>query len=262
MTLREFMRPGLPMRVIAHRGCSGIAPENTMAAFRKAIRAGAAMIELDVLLSKHGEVVVIHDATLDRTTSGKGNVADFTLAELKQLDAGSWFDPEFTGETIPTLGEVLSLVKGHSLLNVEIKSEAVTDDANHGIERLILDLVVAAGMLDQVLISSFEPRAVTRAKSLEPSVMTAMLYNAELQSGMEVAEIIRATGCDGFNLSREEVTPEIVRACHTLGCPVMVYTVDDANEAFRLSAMGVDAIFTNHPESTMRALIKRNESGL
>jgi glycerophosphoryl diester phosphodiesterase len=108
----EFLELGGRTRVIAHRGFSGVAPENTLVAIRRGIEIGADMAEIDVTLSKDGYVVVIHDETLDRTTNGTGPVSDATLEELQRLDAGSWFAPEFAGEKIPTLGEVLDLVRG------------------------------------------------------------------------------------------------------------------------------------------------------
>lgn len=127
-----------PIMVIAHRGFSGQAPENTLASFQKAVELGSDMIELDVRFSKDGQVVVIHDDTIDRTTNGRGKVADYTLKELKQFDAGSWFAPQFSGERIPTLKEVLELVKGKVLVNIEIKDESpgqykITDLAERGL---------------------------------------------------------------------------------------------------------------------------------
>ena len=117
----NLRRGKYPVFVTAHRGFSGTAPENTLAAFRAAIDTGCDMIELDVHLSRDNQVVVIHDDTLERTTSGRGNVADQTYAELKRLDAGSWFDPRFSGERIPTLADVLSLARNRILVNIELK---------------------------------------------------------------------------------------------------------------------------------------------
>ena len=124
-TIDEFYDTQARTRVIAHRGFSGAAPENTIASVRAAINVGADMAEIDVTLTSDGYIVVIHDETLDRTTDGSGEVFQFTLAELQELDAGSWFDRSFAGEPIPTLDQVLDEVEGRILLNVEIKSEAV-----------------------------------------------------------------------------------------------------------------------------------------
>ena len=128
--------------VIGHRGYPAKYPENTLAAFEAAIEAGAIMIELDVMLSRDRKVVVIHDATLDRTTNGKGNVADFTLAELKQLDAGSWLDAQFADQQIPELSEVLDLINSRAYVNIEIKSNAYeTHHPLDAIEKQVVDLL-------------------------------------------------------------------------------------------------------------------------
>lgn len=253
----DFMQTGGRARVIAHRGFSGVAPENTLAAFRKAIEIGADMFELDVLLSKDGRVVVIHDDTLDRTTSGVGRVAELTLAELQALDAGSWFSEEFAGERIPTLEETLALAKGHVLVNIEIKTEAVTDRALGGIVDKTLDLVRRAAMMDQIVISSFDPRALAQARELSPDVKTASLYNARLQEQLSPREVMDAVGSMGFNLSRKQVDADVVAACHRLERPVAVYTVNETGEMERLLDLGVDAIFTDFPDRLIEVLAQQ-----
>ena len=184
--IEDFMKLGGPTRVIAHRGFSGAAPENTLAAFEKAIEVGADMFELDVLLSRDGRVVVIHDDTLDRTTDGEGKVAAFTLAELKKLDAGSWFSAEFAGERIPTLEEALRLAKGCILVNVEIKTEAV----GRGVVAKALEVIDELDMKDNVVISSFDPTALAKARELHPGIRTASLFDAELQKGMSPEAVL------------------------------------------------------------------------
>jgi glycerophosphoryl diester phosphodiesterase len=255
--IHEFMRPSDRVRVIAHRGFSGVAPENTLAAFQRAIDAGADMIELDVLSSRDGHIVVIHDDTLDRTTDGEGPVAERTLAELRTLDAGSWFAAEFAGERIPTLEQVLELARGRILVNVEIKTEAVTDRAEGGIADKTLELVRRADMLDQVVISSFDPRALAHARALEPGVKTASLYNAEMQDGMSPGAIMAEVGSNGFNLSRQQIDESIVEACHRRERPVAVYTVNEINEMERIIGLGADAIFTDHPDRLIQLLARR-----
>jgi glycerophosphoryl diester phosphodiesterase len=250
----DFMQPGGRARVIAHRGFSGVAPENTMAAFRKAIDVGADMFELDVLLSKDGQVVVIHDDTLDRTTNGEGLVSEHSLEELRALDAGSWFDPEFAGEAIPTLKETLELARGHILVNIEIKTEAVTDRARGGIVDKTLGLVRRLDMMDQIVISSFDPRALAYARELEPGVKTASLFNAELQEGLSPEEVMAEVTSNGFNLSRKQVDASIIEACHRLERPVAVYTVNEVDEMERVLDLGVDAIFTDQPDRLLEVL--------
>jgi glycerophosphoryl diester phosphodiesterase len=253
-TIDGFLRLGQRPRVIAHRGFSGRAPENTSAAVRRAIEVKADMVEIDVLLSRDREVVVIHDDTLERTTDGKGPVAAHTLEEIRRLDAGSWFGEEFTGEKVPTLGEVLDLVRGRILLNVEIKGEAVTPEVEGGVVDEVLRLVGERGMGEQVILSSFDPAALAQARQLDPKIRTASLYNRKLHRGMGPLEVMTAVGSQGFNLSARRLSRQIVRACHRHGRPVAVYTVDDPAKMRRLIDKGVDAIFTNRPDLMLRVL--------
>lgn len=253
----DFMQPGPRPHIIAHRGFSGVAPENTLAAFRQAIEVGADMFELDVLLSKDGRVIVIHDDTLDRTTDGVGPVSALTLAQLQELDAGSWFSPEFADERIPTLEETLALAKNRILVNIEIKTEAVTDRAEGGIVDETLAIVRRADMLDQIVISSFDPRALAHARALDPNVKTASLYNAELQKDLSPQEVMSAVDSNGFNLSRRQVDETIVAECHRLGRPVAVYTVNEVDDMETLIELGVDAIFTDRPDRLREVLARR-----
>jgi glycerophosphoryl diester phosphodiesterase len=255
MTIDEFLTTDAARpRVIAHRGFSGVAPENTLAAIRKAIDVGADMAEIDVLLSRDGHVVVLHDETVDRTTDGKGPVAALDLEEIRKLDAGSWFAKEFAGEKLPTLAEVLDLVRGRILLNVEIKTEAVTPEIEGGIADRVLRLIAEREMGDQVMLSSFDPEALRQARQLDASIRTASLYDKDLQRGRSPLEIMSAVGSNGFNLSARQLSAEILRACHAQGRPVAVYTVDDKAKMKRLIARGVDAIFTNRPDRMLELL--------
>lgn len=258
-TIAEFLAPmgspGFAPRLIAHRGFSGRAPENTLAAFELALEFGAPMIEFDVTLSRDGEVVVIHDDTLDRTTTGKGPVSALTLAELRALDAGSWFSPAFAGQRIPTLAETLDLIGDRALVNIEIKEEAVVplrgmDPGPTCIEAQVARIVNerGPGQVARTIISSFEPLALARLLDLAPEIATAALYNSKLQTGHTPRAILRSTGARCFNLSSREVTPAIVEACRAAGAPVFVYTVNDAATFRRLAVMGVHGVFTDRPD--------------
>lgn len=248
----EFMDVKSRPKICAHRGFSGVAPENTLAAFQRAIDSGADMFELDVLMTKDGEIVCIHDETVDRTTNGKGKVSELTLAEIKRLDAGSWYAPEFAGEKIPTLAEALDLAKDKIFVNIEIKGEAVTDQIEGGIEEKILRLVSERGMTHQVMITSFDPRAIRHMRDLDINIQTAMLYNEKLQANVPPMRILIDTGANGFNLSKSQVTKEIVDECNNAGRPVAVYTVNDWKEMRTLIEMGVDVIITDRPDVAMR----------
>lgn len=243
-TIDEFMDSGSGPWVIAHRGFSGRAPENTLVAVREAIAIGAHMAEIDVTLSADEHIVVIHDETLDRTTNGRGLVSDFTLAALKKLDAGSWFSPQFAGEPIPTLDEILGETHGRILLNVEIKSEAV----DRGVTAKVVAAIRARGMVDEIVVSSFSPTALEQMREVAPEIRTAVLYNIKLQRGMDPIDIVSGVGASGFNIRRNRLSKKMLRRCHAHEIPVAIYTVDKPRRMRKFIAKGVDAIFTNHPD--------------
>lgn len=251
-TIQAFMEIDSPTRVIAHRGFSGRAPENTLVAIRRAIDAGADMVEVDVTMTRDGHVILLHDETLKRTTNGRGKPFKKSLAKIRSLDAGSWFAPEFAGERIPTLAEALETVKGRVLINIEIKKEAV----EHGVVPKVAALIVEHGMLDQVVVSSFSPEALRRMKTTAPAVVTASLYNKEVHTGRDPLEIIQEVGSRGFNISGKRLTAAMVDRCHRHQIPVAVYTVNEAADLHRLMEMGVDAVFTDHPDRMIEIVVE------
>ncbi len=205
------------------------------------------MCELDVQMTRDGVAVVIHDDTVDRTTDGHGPVAGLTLAELKRLDAGAWFDRKFTGERIPALDEVLAAVKDRCALNIELK-------AKHS-ERQVCELMRKHRAIDTStmpsMISSFEWDLLWRAREIEPAIRIGML--AEKNPERLVAEAI-ARRVAAINPRFDLATAEFCEQAHSNGLKVYVWTVD-APEAMRvLAENGVDGIMTNYPER-MRALI-------
>ena len=250
MTIDAFLDPGGRTLVIAHRGFSGRAPENTVAAISEAIAIGADMAEIDVTLTADNRVVVIHDETLQRTTNGSGNVAEHDFDEIRSLDAGSWFAPQFAGEKVPTLGEVLDLVKGQILLNVEIKSEAV----GRGISDKVAAAIKERGMTDQVIVSSFSPTALEQMRAVAPEIRTAVLYNKELQRGQDPVEIVRGLGASAFNIRGSRLKAKMLRSCREQRIPVGVYTVDKPRKMKQWVKKGIDAIFTNHPDRLLELL--------
>ncbi len=256
-----------PAEVIAHRGFSGRAPENTLAAFEAAISTGADRVELDVLLSLDGVPVVIHDALLERTTDGRGPVCDRTFEDLRRLDAGSWFDPSFSGEKIPSLDEVLALSRGRIPVNLEIKEEAVRRDAAFsapGIERLAVDALARHGLTKSAVVSSFEPIALERVKAMEPDLARETLYNvATRPPGAQDLQAAREAGSRALNISRGELAaaPGIVKAARAMGLGIKVYTVDDPAELKRLLELGVAGIFTNRPDMLAGLVFASPEAG-
>jgi glycerophosphoryl diester phosphodiesterase len=247
--------PGrFPVRVIAHRGFSGAAPENTLTAFRKAIEAGSDMIELDVHLSLDGEVVVIHDETLERTTDGKGRAADRTLAELKRLEAGSFFGPDFAGEKIPTLKEALHLAKGRIPVNIEIKTPSHRRYSAAELAEKALQEVRNAAMLEAVLFSSFNPAALDRIARKEPKAMTALLFHRAWNA---LEDIPGAGKFAVLNLRNIHLTREKVAEVRRAGKIIHVYTVNAEEELRRFVDWGVQGIITNYPDRLIRILQER-----
>lgn len=227
-------------KIIAHRGSSAHAPENTMAAFQLALDEGADGIELDVMLSKDKQLIVIHDATVDRTTNGIGKVAELTLDELKQLDAGG-------GEAIPTLDEVLMSFGGKFLINIELKNYASVFDS---LPIVVAHLVKARNLVDSTLISSFNPFNLPRYRRQLPEAALGLLT----VPGKANHWLWRVFRFDAFHPHYHDVDAVLVSAVHARQRQVNVWTVDDPDEIRRLAALGVDSIITNDPVGARKAL--------
>lgn len=234
--------------VIAHRGASAYAPENTMIAFQKALDMNAELIELDVMLSKDGVPVLFHDQTLDRKTNGSGEVRDYTFEELRQLDAGSWFSEEFGGEKIPSLEEVLEWAEGKIALNIEIKTEAWSEDLSQSIEPKVVQLVRDSGMGEYIIFSSFDYRILLRLKELAPELRTAMLYEATQSGEKDPLTLVTELNADAFNCSATQLTPEWLEMLKEAGVPVLVYTVNDPDVMKQFIEAGVSGIFSDYPD--------------
>lgn len=234
--------------VIAHRGASGHAPENTMIAFKKAVEMQAEMIELDVLLSADGVPMCFHDAELDRCTNASGLFVEFNADTLSKLDAGSWFGEEFAGEPIPTLDEVLAYCKGKISVNIEIKTESVTDSAEGGVEQKCLELVKKHDMMDYVIFSSFDYRALMHLRKLEPSVTTALLHAGPTELSSNPVELSEEMMSDHFNCSWKELSPQWQAILADNGIPYNIYTVNDAAKMKELIEGGASGIFSDFPD--------------
>jgi glycerophosphoryl diester phosphodiesterase len=222
--------------VVGHRGAMGYCPENTLASFERGLELGADWIEMDVHLSKDGELVVIHDETLDRTTNGHGYVKDHTLVELKQLDAGG-------GEHIPALDDVLAWARTkQAILDIEIKNAPLYYD---GIERKVVSALDQHRMTEQVVVISFDHHAVKRIKQLDDRILTGVLYGARPVDAVAMAKQAQA---DGLLPQYAYVTREDVDAAHAAGLFVAPWTVNDAEDIKDLATKGVDAIATNYPD--------------
>ena len=240
--------------IIAHRGASAYYPENTPASFEGAVALGADMVELDVQLTSDGEVVVFHDEKISRCTNGRGRVADHTLAALKKLDAGSWFDKKFRDEKIPTLVEVLHLCRERIAVNIEVKTEAVADDVSGGIEEKCLRIVDQAGMRGHVVFSSFDSRAILHLKAIDGAAPVAVLYEKKHYGLKLPSAIVRSLHADAFNCSQRELGKIWLADLTHHDIPVNVYTVNEEKKMRRWLALGIDGIFTNHPDVLKRVL--------
>ncbi len=212
------------------------------------------MLELDVTLSVDDEVVVIHDETLDRTTDGRGAVREHRWSEIAGLSAGSWFSPGFADERIPTLVQALELVRGRALLNIEIKEEVVTDRIEGGVTERVIDRVREAEMRTEVILSSFDPRAVTHAREIDAEIKRASLFNRRLHRGMSPTEVMDQVGAVVFSPSLKQVSPEMIADAHESGRAVTVYTVNREAEMRRMISLGVDGMFTDHPDVLLRLI--------
>lgn len=247
-------RGGNEFTIIAHRGASAYYPENTLASFEGAVALGADMVELDVQLTSDSEVVVFHDEKISRCTNGRGLLANHTLADLKKLDAGGWFDKKFRGERIPTLAEVLNLCRKRIAVNIEVKTEAVTDAASGGIEEQCLRIVDDSGMRRHVVFSSFDPRAVLHLKEIDPRTPAAVLYEKKHYGSQLPSAIVSSLHADAFNCSQRELGKTWLADLKCHGIPVNIYTVNDEKKMKRWLALGIGGIFTNHPDVLKRVL--------
>lgn len=245
----------IPSPVIyAHRGASAHAPENTLAAFRLALEHGADGVELDAKLSADGQVVVIHDQAVDRTTGARGTVREMTLAQLKALDAGSSFSSEFAGEPIPTLEEVFVAVGQKTLINVEITNYSSVTDA---LPDRIADLVIQYKLQERVLFSSFHPLNLLRIRRRLPDAPAAILT----QPGSD-GRLLR--GWFGRLFAREFIHPyftdvnaETMAVERRAGRRVNAWTINDPEEMLRLFNLRIDGIITDDPRLARRVLEER-----
>ncbi|MCX5771701.1 MAG: glycerophosphodiester phosphodiesterase family protein [Candidatus Hydrogenedentes bacterium] len=286
-------RAGAPdgaIDVIAHRGASAYAPENTLASFKLARELNADWFELDCTLTKDGQVIVIHDDDTERTASVPGKVAKMTLAELKALDAGSWKAPEFAGERMPTLAEALDLARNLQIgVYIEIKDSAndyalmrgileATQDAktlsarqrgqvagmirdsrslNYQLTLDVIKLIRERRMKRQVVIQSFSPIVCAVSLHEAPEIRTEFLAAKDEKKPEQWPYVLRwdqLLGAAGFNLDIDTVDRDTVPRLHSEKKTIAVWTVDDEETMRRLADWGVDAIITNKPDLCLRVL--------
>ncbi len=242
------MNPSInPTINCAHRGASGHAPENTIAAVEKAIALGATMAEIDIQQTADDKFAVFHDDFLDRTTSGVGPLWQKTLAELQTLDAGSWFGPAYAGEPIPSLEEVLETTRGRLPLNIELKL--------HGHERHLVDLVIRTLHDNNIevhcpdsspgsgLITCFDHQIAAEIKQADPALAVGVILGRQ----QDLAGIFAAP-VDVLSAEKSLVDEAFMAAARSAAKKVHVWTVNDPEEMNRLIDLGVDAVITNYPD--------------
>ena len=243
--------------IIAHRGASKHAPENTFAAFKRAVDAGADGIELDVRLAKDGVAVVFHDASLKRIAARKGKISHFTSAELRAIDAGSWFnrfapklaDPSYKDESVPTLADTLAFLKDFSgLIYIELKSkEADTEQ----LVKAVCDVICPSKLLPQIVIKSFKLSAIPYVKKLCPEVRTAALFAPKikniLRKDKHLLRLAEEAGADEISLHYTLATRKLMKKAGKRNLRVIIWTADHPRWIRRALKLGLAAIITNDP---------------
>jgi glycerophosphoryl diester phosphodiesterase len=232
---------------IAHRGASGHAPENTMAAFERAVQLGALFIETDLHLTRDARFVAIHDSTLDRTTNGHGAVNEFTLKELREFDAGLWFDRQFSGQRIPTLEEILDFSSKHDVVfYLEIKY-----DSAWGMHHALAAALNTSGNSARSVVISFDPSTLLSLRRLDASLMLGLLAE---NAKPDLPQIALDSGarqiCPRFDL----LTPQLVAESHRRDLQVVTWTVNDREKMRAAIGLGVDGIMTDVPDRLQAVL--------
>ncbi|HWP81663.1 MAG TPA: glycerophosphodiester phosphodiesterase family protein [Bacteroidota bacterium] len=244
---------GSPPYVIAHRGISGKAPENTVAAIRLAVETpGIDMIELDVRLSKEEEVIVLHDRTLQRTTTGNGRARTYTVEELKRFDAGSWFHPKFNAERIPTLLEVLQVVNKRRWINIEIKSDMFFREPRGLIERKVLDVVERSEYRSHVLISSFHHELLVTLRQMDTSIPLGVIYNIYRDFGKMPSKLAGQCNASVFVCAKHELTRSMLADARRHNIASYVYTLNSPKDVQKIMNLEVDGILSDNADDVVR----------
>ncbi len=247
-TINEAFSSGETL-VFGHRGAMAQAPMNTIASFELAHKQGAAGIELDVQLSRDGQLLVIHDDRVDASTDGRGKVGEWTLPELKQLDAGSWFADRFRDQRIPTLDEVFEAVGKDMLINVEIKTPR---DLLDRLEKRLADCIRRHNMRERIIISCFDPVVLNRLRGMLPTLMMGFLY----QPDMPVSHYLplKQLWHQARHPRHDMVDEYYMNWARAQGYYVNVWTVNEVERALQLKRLGVNAIITDAPGRIIKAL--------
>ena len=241
------------MLAIAHRGASGYAPENTFAAFRRAIALGAGFIETDLQLSRDARLVAIHDATVNRTTNGQGAVHDMTLAELRRLDAGSWFGSEFAGERIPTIEEILEFANKHDVVfYLEMKPSG-----SWGGEHALISALRESREIARTVVISFDAAILAAVRKIEPTLMTGLLFEGHIPNPLDKAIEI---GARQLAVRGDLVTPRLLKEARGHDLQVVCWTVNHPGHMRLLVQAGVDGIISDYPDRLLELTRRKDGS--
>lgn len=237
---------------VAHRGFSGKAPENTMAAFRMALAEPYVQwMEIDTQLTIDGIPVVIHDFSLDRTTTGTGKVKDYTWQQLLRFDAGSWKSREYHGEHIPSLTEVLHLCCGRVRLNIELKTSG---NMYPGLEQAVIERVASYHMEQDVVLTSFDAGALRKAKEINPDIQTGLIIDAKPK---DLVERLQSLGCSFLSIGYPNLDSELFQRLKSAGIEVMAWTVDDPKRMRRIADISPEILIcTNRPDVWKKTFIR------
>ena len=243
-----------PPLVIAHRGDSAHRPENTLASFAGALELGVSAVELDIQLTRDGHVVVIHDANLERTTSGRGDVRQMTLAEVRAVSAGcpDRFGGEWAGERVPTLAEALALLRDRARAMIEIKAESVTADETGGVEARAVEEIRRAGMVDAVALISFDQRAILRLRQLAPEISRGRIFGRT--SAEEVLADARVTASEVVLPHKSQLSDDLVSRVHAAGIKLATWVVDEPEELRQLARFNLYGVGSNRPGVLLEAI--------
>jgi glycerophosphoryl diester phosphodiesterase len=234
---------------IAHRGASGYAPENTLAAYRRAVAQGVTFIETDLHLTRDAHFVALHDETVNRTTNGQGPIQQMTLLEARRLDAGSWFGSEFIGERLPTLPEILDFAKKHDVVfYLELKSHGFW-----GGDHALISALRDSGEIPRVIVIAFDASILEGLRKIEPTLMTALLYDGTIEDPLEKALSI---GARQIAVKGDLMTPNFLAEAHKRDIQCVCWTINQPAHMRLLAAAGVDGIMSDYPDRLLASLKK------
>jgi glycerophosphoryl diester phosphodiesterase len=234
---------------IGHRGAAGYCPENTFASFKKAIDLGAEYLEIDIQMTKDGELVVIHDPTVNRTTNGKGRVRDLSLAEIQALDAGSWFNPIFAGEKIPSFSEFLDVFAGNTCLLIELKKPSLYPQIEEKVANELMRRGITSGESNQLIVQSFDRNSMKRFHELLPDVPIGILVKNSVVNGLSTKDLKSFSSYASYvNPKITMVNKRLLKRIHHHGFKTIIWTVKKKKDIRILKQFKIDGVISDYPD--------------